>query len=167
MAPITYFDRFFKRNAFYLSRSLTRPLERLRVSAERLAGARQWLLWLADGQPFRLVIASHGYLVAEWNQGIDPAGRIRFHSASKSVYSSLLGNSVAEGKLPLCAEMCSTKALLAGDDGREIAVRKTGRAFFDAHGDFNTPETTLSGMLGGMPVAIAENITTGTPTSLK
>src|SRR6267154_1194990 len=24
-----------------------------------------------------------------------------------------------------------------------------------AHGDFNTPETTLSGMLGGMPVAIA------------
>ncbi len=27
--------------------------------------------------------------------------------------------------------------------------------FIDAHGDFNTPETTLSGMLGGMPVAIA------------
>jgi arginase len=27
--------------------------------------------------------------------------------------------------------------------------------FVDAHGDFNTPETTLSGMLGGMPVAIA------------
>ena len=26
--------------------------------------------------------------------------------------------------------------------------------FVDAHGDFNTPETTLSGMLGGMPVAI-------------
>lgn len=27
--------------------------------------------------------------------------------------------------------------------------------FIDAHGDFNVPETTLSGMLGGMPVAIA------------
>ena len=25
-------------------------------------------------------------------------------------------NRLAEGKLPLCAEMCSTKALLAGDD---------------------------------------------------
>ncbi|MFQ6023085.1 MAG: formate dehydrogenase, partial [Acidiferrobacterales bacterium] len=24
-------------------------------------------------------------------------------------------NRIAEGKLPLCAEMCSTKALLAGD----------------------------------------------------
>jgi arginase len=27
--------------------------------------------------------------------------------------------------------------------------------FIDAHGDFNTPETTLSGMLGGMPVAVS------------
>jgi len=30
--------------------------------------------------------------------------------------------------------------------------------FIDAHGDFNTPETTLSGMLGGMPVAIAAGL---------
>jgi arginase len=27
--------------------------------------------------------------------------------------------------------------------------------WIDAHGDCNTPETTLSGMLSGMPVAIA------------
>jgi arginase len=33
--------------------------------------------------------------------------------------------------------------------------RKVGLVFYDAHGDFNVPETTLSGMLGGMPVAIA------------
>jgi arginase len=32
---------------------------------------------------------------------------------------------------------------------------RLGMVFIDAHGDFNTPETTLSGMLGGMPVAIA------------
>jgi arginase len=32
---------------------------------------------------------------------------------------------------------------------------KVGLVFIDAHGDFNTPETTLSGMLGGMPVAIS------------
>jgi arginase len=30
-----------------------------------------------------------------------------------------------------------------------------GLVFIDAHGDFNVPETTLSGMLGGMPVAVA------------
>ena len=34
-------------------------------------------------------------------------------------------------------------------------TRRVGLVFIDAHGDFNTPETTLSGMLGGMPVAIA------------
>ncbi len=34
-------------------------------------------------------------------------------------------------------------------------ARRVGLVFIDAHGDFNTPETTLSGMLGGMPVAVA------------
>ena len=33
--------------------------------------------------------------------------------------------------------------------------RRVGFVFIDAHGDFNTPETTLSGMLGGMPVAVS------------
>jgi arginase len=31
----------------------------------------------------------------------------------------------------------------------------TGIAWFDAHGDFNTPESTISGYLGGMPLACA------------
>ncbi len=34
-------------------------------------------------------------------------------------------------------------------------ARRVGLVFYDAHGDFNVPETTLSGMLGGMPVAVA------------
>lgn len=34
-------------------------------------------------------------------------------------------------------------------------ARNVGLVFYDSHGDFNVPETTLSGMLGGMPVAIA------------
>ncbi len=32
---------------------------------------------------------------------------------------------------------------------------RIGLVWIDAHADFNTPETTLSGMLGGMPVAVA------------
>jgi len=40
----------------------------------------------------------------------------------------------------------------SGPTGKPLRV---GMVFIDAHGDFNTPETTLSGMLGGMPVAIA------------
>ena len=34
-------------------------------------------------------------------------------------------------------------------------ARNVGLVFYDSHGDFNIPETTLSGMLGGMPVAVA------------
>ena len=34
-------------------------------------------------------------------------------------------------------------------------ARRVGLVFYDSHGDFNVPETTLSGMLGGMPVAVA------------
>ena len=35
---------------------------------------------------------------------------------------------------------------------------KIGLVWFDAHGDFNTPRTSLSGMLGGMPVAVAAGL---------
>jgi CubicO group peptidase (beta-lactamase class C family) len=77
-----------------------RPPDEVGLSGRRLADAERWLRDLAGDQPFRLVIARHGYLAAEWNHAIDPQARIRFHSASKSVYSSLLGIAVAEGKLP-------------------------------------------------------------------
>jgi len=40
---------------------------------------------------------------------------------SKAEYEQYGGNRLAEGRLPLCAEMCSTKALLAGD-GAMIAT---------------------------------------------
>jgi arginase len=36
--------------------------------------------------------------------------------------------------------------------------RRVGLLWVDAHGDFNTPETTLSGMLGGMPVAVSAGL---------
>ncbi len=35
---------------------------------------------------------------------------------------------------------------------------RVGLVWIDAHADFNTPETTLSGMLGGMPVAISTGL---------
>ena len=40
----------------------------------------------------------------------------------------------------------------SGKDGEPLTI---GLIWIDAHGDYNTPETTLSGMLGGMPVAVA------------
>ncbi|MBL7201648.1 MAG: arginase family protein [Anaerolineae bacterium] len=35
---------------------------------------------------------------------------------------------------------------------------RIGLAWFDAHGDFNTPRTTLTGRLGGMPVAVCAGL---------
>ncbi len=40
----------------------------------------------------------------------------------------------------------------SGPSRRPLSV---GLIWLDAHADYNTPETTLSGMLGGMPVAVA------------
>lgn len=36
--------------------------------------------------------------------------------------------------------------------------QRVGLVWIDAHGDFNTPETSLSGMMGGMPVAISTGL---------
>ena len=36
---------------------------------------------------------------------------------------------------------------------------RLGLVWFDAHGDFNTPHTSTSGMLGGMPVAVCAGLT--------
>src|SRR5947209_5173640 len=66
---------------------------------------------------------------------------------------------VKEGGFPvgLLANCSSIMGMLGGLQRSRPSSRplRVGLVFIDAHGDFNTPETTLSGMLGGMPVAIA------------
>jgi len=51
----------------------------------------------------------------------------------------------------------SSLGVLAGlqHAGSDSKLLKVGLIWIDAHGDFNTPETTLSGWLGGMPVSVA------------
>ena len=44
------------------------------------------------------------------------------------------------------------------NSGEAGEPRTIGLIWVDAHGDFNTPETTLSGMLGGMPVAVSAGL---------
>ena len=48
--------------------------------------------------------------------------------------------------------------LLGGLQAAHGPAARIGLVWFDAHGDFNTPKTTLSGMLGGMPVAVAAGL---------
>jgi arginase len=58
------------------------------------------------------------------------------------------------GLLGTCPSMPGLVAGLqrSGPGGRPL---KIGMLWLDAHPDFNTPETTRSGSLGGMPVAVA------------
>jgi arginase len=64
-----------------------------------------------------------------------------------------------EGEFPLglLANCNSLMGMLAGlqHSGSTRRPLNVGLVWLDAHADFNTPETTLSGMLGGMPVACA------------
>jgi arginase len=58
------------------------------------------------------------------------------------------------GLLATCPSM---PGLVAGlqRSGSTIEPLRVGMLWLDAHPDFNTPETTRSGSLGGMPVAVA------------
>jgi len=60
----------------------------------------------------------------------------------------------------LLANCSSLPGMLGGlqHSGPTAKPLRVGLVFIDAHGDFNTPETTLSGMLGGMPVAISAGL---------
>jgi arginase len=61
-------------------------------------------------------------------------------------------NAISAGRLPLVLAgncICSLGSI-AG-----IGSDQLGVVWFDAHGEFNTPETTLSGFLDGMPLATA------------
>ncbi len=48
--------------------------------------------------------------------------------------------------------------VLGGLQDAHGPTARIGLVWFDAHGDFNTPRTTLSGMLGGMPVAVSAGL---------
>lgn len=48
--------------------------------------------------------------------------------------------------------------ILGGLQSAHGADARIGLVWFDAHGDFNTPQTTLTGSLGGMPVAVCAGL---------
>jgi arginase len=72
--------------------------------------------------------------------------------------AELIAEERREGNFVIALESdCSaTMGALAGL--QMSGVKRIGMVWYDAHADFNTPETTLSGMLGGMPVAISAGL---------
>ncbi len=67
--------------------------------------------------------------------------------------SDLVCDAMRRGERPIsiCGDCCSAIGVLAG---LQRAGTNPTLIWFDAHGDFNTWETTPSGFLGGMPLAM-------------
>ncbi len=76
--------------------------------------------------------------------------------------AELAANNERDGFLTvgLLANCNALLGMLGGLQGSDPAdgPKRIGLIWVDAHGDFNTPETTLSGMLGGMPVAVSSGL---------
>jgi len=77
-------------------------------------------------------------------------GRLGAHTAA------LVAGSRADGAalLVLAGDDTATVGVVAGLQQAHGAGARIGLVWLDAHGDFNTPETSYSGILAGMPVAI-------------
>ncbi len=66
----------------------------------KLEKAKQWLEnYVGDGR-YRVVIVRGGRVVAEWNHNLEREAQLWLASATKSIFSSILGIVIAEGKLP-------------------------------------------------------------------
>ncbi|MBE2201796.1 MAG: arginase family protein [Anaerolinea sp.] len=68
--------------------------------------------------------------------------------------AAMVATAVRQGQRPvsIAGDCCASLGVLAGLE--QVGVRPT-LIWFDAHGDFNTWQTTPSGFLGGMPLAMA------------
>jgi len=89
-----------------------------------------------------------------FNGNISTTGDLQ--SRISSLYPLLaeyVHQSVNRGKRPvsIAGDCCATIAVMAGIQRPNIDVTFI---WIDAHGDFNTPETSPSGFLGGMPLAM-------------
>lgn len=82
--------------------------------------------------------------------GDDPQSRL---ASTHRPLADLVAAAIAEGDRPvsIAGDCCSAIGVMAGV---QRAGMEATLIWFDAHGDFNTWETTPSGFLGGMPLAM-------------
>ncbi len=68
------------------------------------------------------------------------------------------GRRAAKPVLVVGGTCASVPGVVGGLQEAHGPAARIGLVWLDAHGDFNTPRTTLSGMLGGMPVAVSAGL---------
>lgn len=122
------------------------------------SGIRGWRMGagperlLAAGLEDGLRAAGHAVSAERIELESQAAPEIRATFALAARLSERVAAARAAGALPIvlagnCASALGTLAGLADDEPAVV--------WLDAHGDFNTPETTRSGMLDGMALAVA------------
>ena len=112
---------------------------------QRAIGVGQGPLRILEalGQPCHLIELDDCAAAASW--------------ARAGFLNRRLGDAVArEGGRPLIlAGSCNCALGVLAGLSRRLALPRLGLVWFDAHGDFNTPETSISGSLDGMALAAA------------
>src|SRR5262245_45253710 len=144
----------------------THPLAALHVAAVRYRGSRPAR---GDERALDAYAASGVYAQAQVHVDIsEPALREDLRGDQETDNLGLIGSAIADEVAT--ARRAGRAVLMTGGDCTHItgvlgglqdahgAAARIGLVWFDAHGDFNTPRTTLSGMLGGMPVAVCAGL---------
>ena len=121
-----------------------------------------------DADPIPAYAASGAYALLGPPVVVEPRFPEPARSPEPTVNLGLLGGEIAEavaagrraGNPVLVAGGNCTVApgVVGGLQRAHGADARIGLVWLDAHGDFNTPRTTRSGMLGGMPVAVAAGL---------
>jgi arginase len=126
------------------------PFDSAQRDARTGAGPR-WLI--GGGLPERLTGRGHRVVVDEI---VPPDDEFRAEISTAFSLNRLLSASVAAARargafpITLAGNCISAVGTTAG-----LGAGVTGILWFDAHGDLNTPETTIGGFLDGMGLAIA------------
>jgi arginase len=142
------------------------PLRALHTVGVRYRGSR-----IAEGDERSLdayvkaaVYWDAGLPVVYEEPTIPAARRGENEPANLGLICAAIGDTIAKGRNEGRAVL-----LTGGDCTHAVGVyaglqralgpqTRIGLVWFDAHGDFNTAHTTLSGMLGGMPVAVCAGL---------
>jgi arginase len=108
---------------------------------------------LAAGLVEQLRGDGHRVSVAARPTDLGAGGQLTRIGRNLASLAQAVAETVPAGALPviLGGDCLVSIGVVAGL--RRVLADDLGIAWFDAHGDFNTPETTISGYLGGMPLA--------------
>ena len=121
-----------------------------------------------DADPLPTYTTSDAYDLLGPATLVEPTFPEARRDAEPTVNLGLLGGEIAgavaagrrAGRSVLVAGGNCTVApgVVGGLQAAHGPAARIGLVWLDAHGDFNTPRTTRSGMLGGMPVAVAAGL---------